>query len=63
MEIQTLIYSSNPTAHHTAMKQYVDESIQLLKTLIAIPRTSRGEKMAADALQAYMTDCGLRPRR
>ena len=45
------------------MKQYVDESIQLLKTLIAIPRTSRGEKMAADALQAYMTDCGLRPRR
>lgn len=45
------------------MKQYVDESIQLLKTLIAIPRTSRGEKMAADALQAYMTDCGLHPRR
>ena len=45
------------------MKQYTDESIQLLKTLIAIPRTSRGEKMAADALQNYMTNCGLHPRR
>ncbi|MGN0220871.1 MAG: M20 family metallo-hydrolase [Prevotella sp.] len=45
------------------MKPYIDESIQLLKTLIAIPRTSRGEKMATDALQDYMTNCGLHPRR
>ena len=58
-----LLTHLTPTQHSITMKQYTDESIQLLKTLIAIPRTSRGEKMAADALQNYMTNCGLHPRR
>ena len=39
------------------------EAIDLLKQLIAVPRTSREEKEAADLLQTFMTEQGLAPRR
>ena len=39
------------------------EAADLLSTLIALPSPSRDEGRAADALEAYMTACGLHPQR
>lgn len=46
------------------MNQMTTEAVQLLKELVAIPRTSRNEQEAADMLERYMArDCGLTVRR
>lgn len=42
---------------------YLDETVALLRELIAIPRTSRQETTAADALEARMRGYGLTPQR
>lgn len=44
-------------------KQIVEESIELLKRLIAVPSISRQEKAAADLMEASMSRFGLSPQR
>lgn len=39
------------------------DAVELLKRLIAVPSISRNEKAAADLMEQYMRDCGLRPCR
>lgn len=41
------------------MDRYVEESIELLKRMIAIPSVSRGESAVADMLQAQLTEWGM----
>ena len=42
---------------------YLNDAVQLLKELIAIPRVSRDEGRAADLLMERMTQWGLKPHR
>ena len=44
-------------------KQYVNEAVELLKTLIATPRESRNETEAANKLEAKMREWGMNPNR
>lgn len=44
-------------------RQYVNDAIELLKALIAIPRVSRDEIQAADLMEERMSQWGLDPRR
>lgn len=44
-------------------KEYLNEAVDLLRTLIAIPSTSRNEGAAADAMEARMRSYGLQPKR
>lgn len=44
-------------------QDYTGDALELLRKLIATPRTSRNEKAAADIMQQYMESCGLNPRR
>lgn len=48
-----------------AMRQedYVNDAVELLRSLIATPSVSRDEKEAADVMQHYMQTYGLAPRR
>ena len=59
---------SAETSHTTVMTQpnidfLLDEAVALLMQLIALPSTSRDESAAADALQHWMTERHLSPRR
>ena len=45
------------------MKGYVNDAVELLKQLIAIPSISREETKAADLFEARMTEWGLKPHR
>jgi acetylornithine deacetylase len=42
---------------------YLNDAVELLKALIAIPRISRNETMAADLIEERMTNWGLNPKR
>jgi len=44
-------------------KQYIDDAVQLLQRLIATPRVSRDETLAADVLFSKMDQWGLCPKR
>ena len=44
-------------------RQYVNEAVELLKTLIATPRESRNETEAANKLEAKMREWGMNPNR
>ena len=44
-------------------RQYVNDAVELLKALIAIPRISRNETMASNLIEEWMTNWGLKPRR
>lgn len=44
-------------------KEYTNEAVELLKQLISTPSVSRDEAVAADTLEAYMTQKGLSPKR
>lgn len=41
----------------------IPQTVRLLQTLIEIPSVSRDEQRAADALETFMSDYGLNPRR
>ena len=45
------------------MEGYMNDAVELLKQLIAIPSISREETKAADLLEARMTEWGLEPHR
>ena len=45
------------------MEGYVNDAVELLKQLIAIPSISREETKVADLLEARMTEWGLEPHR
>lgn len=45
------------------MKEYLNDAVALLKELIAKPRVSREETVAADLLEQRMAQWGLNPRR
>ncbi len=45
------------------IKQYTNESIELLEKLISIPSVSRSETAVADLLEQQMKDWGLEPKR
>ena len=45
------------------MEGYVNDAVELLKQLIAIPSISREETKAADLFEARMTEWGLKPHR
>lgn len=45
------------------MEGYVNDAVELLKQLIAIPSISREETKVADLLEARMTEWGLEPQR
>ena len=45
------------------IKQYTQESIQLLERMISIPSVSRDETAVADMLEQQMNDWGLAPKR
>lgn len=45
------------------MEDSTIEAVELLKKLIQTPSTSRDEKAAADVLERYMNDHGLKPKR
>ena len=44
-------------------QRYVNDAVELLSDLIAIPSVSRDEKLAADCMENRMKDWGLSPRR
>ena len=44
-------------------RQYVNDAVELLKALIAIPRISRNEAIASNLIEEWMTNWGLNPRR
>lgn len=44
-------------------KEYCKEAVELLKRLIATPSVSRDESRAADVMEAYMSEKGLKPYR
>lgn len=44
-------------------EEYIDDAVRLLSRLIATPRISREETLAADILQGQMAEWGLRPQR
>ena len=44
-------------------RQYVNDAVELLKALIAIPRISRNEAIASNLLEEWMTNWGLNPKR
>ncbi|MBR1448962.1 MAG: M20 family metallo-hydrolase [Prevotella sp.] len=44
-------------------KQYLDDAVELLKALIATPRVSRDETLAADLMERRMAEWGLDPKR
>ena len=44
-------------------RQYVNDAVELLKALIAIPRISRNEAIASNLLEEWMTNWGLTPKR
>ena len=44
-------------------RQYVNDAVELLKALIAIPRISRNETIASNLIEEWMTNWGLNPRR
>ena len=44
-------------------RQYFDDAVELLKALIATPRVSRDETLAADLMERRMTEWGLDPKR
>ena len=44
-------------------RQYVNDAVELLKALIAIPRISRNETMASNLIEEWMTNWGLNPKR
>lgn len=41
----------------------IPQAVRLLQTLIELPSVSRDEQRAADALETFMSDCGLNPHR
>ena len=43
--------------------RYVNDAVELLKELIATPRVSRDETVAADKMEVKMREWGLNPRR
>ena len=45
------------------MKEYVNEAVELLKQLIAIPSVSREETAAADLLEERIHEYGIKPQR
>ena len=44
-------------------RQYVNDAVELLKALIAIPRISRNEAIASNLIEEWMTNWGLNPKR
>lgn len=44
-------------------KEYCNEAVELLKRLIATPSESRDESRAADVMESYMSEKGLKPYR
>lgn len=44
-------------------EDYVNDAVELLRSLIATPSVSRNESAAADVMQHYMESIGLTPRR
>ncbi len=44
-------------------EDYVNDAVELLRSLIATPSVSRNESEAADVMQHYMESIGLTPRR
>ena len=44
-------------------EQYVEDAVELLRQLIAVPSVSRDEKGAADVMQRAMQDYGFKPFR
>ena len=44
-------------------RQYVNDAVELLKALIAIPRISRNEAIASNLIEEWMTNWGLTPKR
>lgn len=44
-------------------EDYVNDAVELLRSLIATPSVSRNESKAADVMQHYMEGIGLTPRR
>lgn len=44
-------------------EDYVNDAVELLRSLIATPSVSRSESKAADVMQHYMEGIGLTPRR
>ena len=41
----------------------MNDAVELLKALIAIPRISRNETIASNLIEEWMTNCGLNPKR
>ena len=57
------MYLRNQKQHRIMIKKYTEESIALLKQMIAIPSVSRSENDVADMIQNWMFERGLQVER